>query len=50
MEKVPLLAKRLTRAHEGPGLVGGATLLIHADHSLVTLVVREVGSWRFSWK
>lgn len=49
-EEVPLLAKRLTGAHEGPGLVGGTTLLIQAHHALMTLVGREVGSWGFSRK
>lgn len=49
-EKIPLLAKRLTRAHEGSGLVGRAALLIQANHPLVTLVGREVGSWGFSRK
>lgn len=49
-EQVPLLAKRLSRAHERPGLIGGATLLIHVHHPLVTLVRREVGPWGFSRK
>lgn len=49
-EKVPLLAERLTRAHEGSGLVWGAALLIQADHPLVALVGREVWSWGFSLK
>lgn len=50
-EKVSLLlAKGLAGANEGPGLVGGATLLIQTHHPLVALVRREVGSRRFSLK
>lgn len=45
-----LLAIGLTGAHEGPGLVGGNTLLIQANHPLVALVGREVLSWRLSRK
>lgn len=47
-ERVSLLAERLTRAHEGPGLVRGAAL-VQVNHPLVALVGRR-GSWGFSWK
>lgn len=47
-ERVSLLAKRLTRAHERSGLVRGAAL-VQVNHPLMALVGR-VGSWGFSWK
>lgn len=47
-ERVSLLAERLTRAHEGPGLVRGAAL-VQVNHPLVALVGRR-GSGGFSWK
>lgn len=49
-KNVSLLAECVTRACERPRLVRGGALLIEVQHSLVTLVGREVGSRGFSLK
>lgn len=48
-KRVSLWAKMLTRAHEWSRLVRW-TSLVKVHHPLMTVMRREVGSGRFSWK